>query len=84
METKLPPSTPYIDTAKDGIGEVLRLAYHVSHVCDREISIILRNAGKMAGGDYIIYSGGRFYAAQIRDSEHHVAVAAYPYVYIVN
>ena len=38
----------------------------------------------MEEGDYIIYAGGRFYAEQIRDAEYHVALSAYPYVYIVN
>ena len=38
----------------------------------------------MADFDYIMYEGGRFYAAQIRDTEYHVAVAAYSYVYIAN
>ena len=35
-------------------------------------------------GDYIIYANGRFCAAQIRDTEYHVAHSAYSYVYIVN
>ena len=40
METKLPPpSTPYSAPSKDGLGEVLRLAYPVSRVCGRAISI---------------------------------------------
>ena len=84
METKLPQSTPYSAPAKDGLGEVLFLSYHVSIVCGREISTISRNTQKMAERNYIIYADGRFYAAQIRHTEYHVAVAVYPYVYIVN
>ena len=38
----------------------------------------------MEEGDYIIYADGRFYAAHIRDAEYHVALSAYPIVYIVN
>ena len=37
----------------------------------------------MAEGDYIIYAGGRFYAAQIGDTDYQVAVDAYPYGYVV-
>ena len=38
----------------------------------------------MEDGDYIMYSRGLFYAVQIRDIEYQVAVAAHPYVNIVN
>ena len=38
----------------------------------------------MAECDHIIYAGGLFYAAKIRDAEYHVALSEYPYVYIFN
>ena len=54
----------------------------MSHVCGRELSIVSGKAENMATGGYVMYSNGRYYAAQIRDIEYRVAVAAYRYVYI--